>query len=109
MTQRRMSTSLVIEHLDVVEQRHLGFAAAREVLAELELHGGEETLHHRVVVAIAATAHAAGDAVSRQPAPVLFGKSSPYPVGQRRAELDGPTDQTVAVAGISASGKVTAP
>jgi hypothetical protein len=28
------------------------------VLAELELYGGEEALHHRLVVAVAATAHA---------------------------------------------------
>jgi hypothetical protein len=67
LTQRRMTTPLVIEHFDVVEQLHLGFAAVVEVLSELELHGGEETLHHRVVIAVAAPAHAAGDAVGREP------------------------------------------
>src|SRR5829696_3676692 len=48
LAQGRMTPPLVIEHFDVVEQLHLGFSAAVEVLAELELHGGEETLHHRV-------------------------------------------------------------
>src|SRR4051794_21888071 len=58
LAQGRMSASLVIEHFDVVEQLPLGFAAAVEVLAELELYGGEEALHHRVVIAVAAAAHA---------------------------------------------------
>jgi hypothetical protein len=40
-----MTTPLVIEHFDVVERLHVGFAAAIEVLAELELHGGEDTSH----------------------------------------------------------------
>jgi len=72
LAERRVTASLVVEHFDVVEQCHLGFAAALEMLAELELHRGEETLHHRVVIAVAATADAAGDAVGRQPALVVL-------------------------------------
>jgi len=54
-----MSASLVIEHLDEVEQRHLRFAAALEAIGDLALHGRKEGFHHRVVVAIAAAAHRA--------------------------------------------------
>ena len=34
-----MLSPLVVEHLDVVEQRHRGLAATVDVLAEFELHG----------------------------------------------------------------------
>ena len=34
-----MSSPLVVEHLDVVEQRHRGLVATVDVLAEFELHG----------------------------------------------------------------------
>ena len=60
MSERRVSSPLVVEHLDVVEQCHLGVTTAVEVFPELVLHGRKPTFHHRVVVAIAATAHAAG-------------------------------------------------
>src|SRR2546427_7871007 len=66
LTERRMSSPVVIEHFDVIEQLHLGFTAAREAIGGLALHAREETLHHRVVVTIAATAHAAGDPVRLQ-------------------------------------------
>src|SRR5712692_7085546 len=58
-----MPTPLVIEHFDVVEQLHLGIPVTFEALPKFALHGREEALHHRVVVAVAATTHAAGDAV----------------------------------------------
>jgi len=58
----RMATSLVIEHLDVIEQLHLRLAVGGEVLGELPLHCREETFHHCIVVAVATPAHAAGDA-----------------------------------------------
>ena len=37
LTERRMSASLVIEHLDVVEQLQLGLAAAVEAIGRLTL------------------------------------------------------------------------
>jgi hypothetical protein len=51
-----------MEDLDVLEQLHLGCAAAFEALAELALECREEGLHDSVVVAVAHAAHAAGDA-----------------------------------------------
>jgi hypothetical protein len=53
----RMAAALVIEHVDVVEQLHLGFAAAVESVSHFTLHAREEALHHRIVVAVAAPAH----------------------------------------------------
>src|SRR5712692_9679489 len=58
-----MSTPLVIEHFDVVEQLHLGIPVTFETLPKLALHRREEALHDRVVVAVAAPTHAARDAV----------------------------------------------
>ena len=46
LAERRMSTLLVIEHFDVVEQLHLGFATAREAIGELALERREERYHH---------------------------------------------------------------
>lgn len=37
-----MTASLVIEHLDVIEQLHRGFAEAVEAVGELALHGREK-------------------------------------------------------------------
>jgi hypothetical protein len=42
LADRRMSTPLVIEHLDIVEQLPLGPAAARETIGELALERREE-------------------------------------------------------------------
>src|ERR1700751_1752514 len=55
---RRMSATLVVKHLDVIEQRHLRVAVARKPLGLLLLHGGEEALHHGIVVAVRPTTHA---------------------------------------------------
>ena len=60
-----MSPPVVIEHFDVVEQLHFRVPVAVEVLAELALDRREEAFHHRVVVAVAAPAHAAHDAAHR--------------------------------------------
>src|SRR5438094_1877919 len=62
LANRRMTTPLVIEHFDVIEQCHLRVATAVEPIGELRLDCREEALHHRVVVAVAAAAHAADDA-----------------------------------------------
>src|SRR5258705_9194830 len=64
LAERRMAAPLVIEHLNVVEQLHLGLAEAVEAIGELALHGREEAFHHRVVVAVPAPAHATHDAPS---------------------------------------------
>ena len=53
---------MVIEHFDVGEQLPLRVATAVEAIGELRLDGREATFHHRVVVAVAAPAHAAHDA-----------------------------------------------
>jgi hypothetical protein len=51
-----MTASLVVEHLDVVEQVHLGLAEAGEAIGQLALDHGEEPLHDGAVVAVAAIA-----------------------------------------------------
>ena len=64
--QRRMATALVVEHLNVGEQRHCRVAIARESIRELRLHRREEALHDCIVVTVAAPTHATNDAARRQ-------------------------------------------
>src|SRR6185369_3800726 len=78
---RRMPSLLVVEHLDVVEQRVLGLAVTLEPLSELELQRREPALHHGVVVALATPAHAAGDATSSQGLPVVLARIGAALVG----------------------------
>ena len=47
-----MSSSLVVEYLDEVEEGHLGLAATEEVLPKLVLDRGEPALDDGVVVAV---------------------------------------------------------
>ena len=61
-----MSSPLIVEDLDVVEEFHLGLATAVEVFPELVLDRGEPTLHHGIVVAVAATTHATDHLMLRQ-------------------------------------------
>ena len=61
-----MTTTLVVEHLDVIDQRHLGVVVARKPLGLLLLHGREETLDHGIVIAVAAPTHAARNAAGRE-------------------------------------------
>src|SRR6266700_4535174 len=63
VTDGRVPPLLVVEHLDVVERQVLAAADGLEALPELELEGREPALHRSVVVAVASSAHAAGDAV----------------------------------------------
>lgn len=46
--------------------------SVREAIRQFTLHRREETLHHRVVVAVAPATHAARDAVGRQPVLVVL-------------------------------------
>jgi hypothetical protein len=69
-----MSATLVIEHLDVIEQRHLGVTVTGKSLSLLFLHGREEALHHRIVVAVAAATHAAGDTLAGEIRLVVFAR-----------------------------------
>jgi hypothetical protein len=62
-----MSASLVIEHLDVVEQLHLGLAAAVEAIGRL-------TLHRRKERSVAASAHRARDPVRIQHPLIVFAR-----------------------------------
>jgi len=58
-----MPTPLVMELFEVVKQ--LGVTMALESLADFARDRREERVHGGVVIAIAAAAHAAGDAVRR--------------------------------------------
>ena len=57
-----MTTPLVIEHLEVIKQLHLGLAEAVEAIGQLTLDRREEALHHGVIVAVTAATHATDDA-----------------------------------------------
>ena len=59
----------------------LGLAVTLEALAELELQRREPALHHRVVVAVAAAAHAAGDAVRGERLSVVLARVGAALVG----------------------------
>jgi hypothetical protein len=65
---------LVVEHLDVVEHLHLRLAETTKAIGELALHGREEAFHHRVVVAVAASTHAARDAARIQQSLVILAR-----------------------------------
>src|SRR5436190_21104566 len=68
----RVSSMLVVEHLDVVEGQVLAATNRLEGFAELELERREPTLHRRVVVAVAGATHAANDAVLLEDPPVVL-------------------------------------
>src|SRR4051812_8172958 len=72
MARRRMPPSLVIEHLDVVEQLRLRVSVAGESLADFVLDDREQRLHDRVVLAIATTAHTARDPADREHVLILL-------------------------------------
>src|SRR6188474_2018047 len=90
VTNRRMPTALVVEHLDVVEQLHLGVAAALESIGELGLDGREERFHDRIVVAIAGTTHTAREAVPLQHVLVVLARIGRAPVRVVRSPASGP-------------------
>ena len=72
LAERRMAAPLVIEHLDVLEQLVLCVTVTLEVLAQFALDRREEALHHGVVVAVPASAHAARDAVGLEHVLIIF-------------------------------------
>src|SRR5262245_2913509 len=63
-----VTTLPVVEHLDVLEDRQTCRLTSRKPapMNQLELERREEALHHRVVPAVPASAHAAHDAASSQ-------------------------------------------
>ena len=63
LAERRMTASLVVERLDVVEELHLRFAEAGKPIHQLSLQRREEALYDGIVVAIAASTHTARDAM----------------------------------------------
>ena len=63
LDERRMTASLVVERLDVVEEFHLRFAEAGKPIRQFSLQRREEALHDGIVVAIAASTHTARDAL----------------------------------------------
>ena len=67
-----MSSSLIVEYLDEVEEGHLGLAATEEMLPKLVLDRGEPALDDGVVVAVAPSAHAPGHAMRLKETLVVF-------------------------------------
>jgi hypothetical protein len=67
-----VSTLLVIEHLDIVEQLLCGEGARFEALTQLDLERREPALHCRIVVAVALSIHAAGDAALLESATIVL-------------------------------------
>ena len=67
-----MSSSLIVEYLDEVEEGHLGLTATEEVLPKLVLDRGEPALDDGVVVAVAPSAHAPGHAMRLKETLVVF-------------------------------------
>lgn len=66
VSDRRVTTPLIVEYLDVVEHVPLRLAVAVKVLTQLALDRREEALQDAVVVAVAAPAHAADDPARRE-------------------------------------------
>src|SRR6266571_3222297 len=60
-----MTAPLVIEHLDVIEQLHLGLAEAREAIGQLAFHRREEAFHDGVVGSLATDCDADCDVTPR--------------------------------------------
>ena len=67
-----MSSLLVIEHFDVIEQLHLGVGEAGELVGQLAFDRREEALHDGIVVTMASAAHAADHATRSQTIPIVF-------------------------------------
>ena len=63
ITKRRVNPTPIVEHFDVLKQRPTGLLARRIpfVMRQFTLDCAEQTLRHRVVVAIAGSAHARRD------------------------------------------------
>src|SRR6266849_3522877 len=58
-----MAASLIVEDFDKLKHRALRIVAGLESITELDLHRREKRFHHRIVETIAATTHAARDAL----------------------------------------------
>src|SRR6188474_1908171 len=73
IAQRRVQTLTIVEHLNVRMDRPSGLLSCRVMLLvhQLHLERLEKTLHRRVVVAVAASAHRARDPVTFQDRLVL--------------------------------------
>ena len=54
-----MPEPLLIEHLDVIKQLHLGVAVAGELVNKLTLDGRKEAFHHGVDAPISQESHLA--------------------------------------------------
>src|SRR5687767_8987878 len=74
LAERRVAAALVVERLDVVEQLHLGLTEAPKAIGELRLQRREEAFHHRIIVTIPASTHAARDAVRLEHRLVVLGR-----------------------------------
>src|SRR5438552_19175457 len=69
-----MSALPIVEQLDIFEDFATGLGSAPPVapISQFELARGEKTLRHRVIPAIAFTAHAAQQAMRRQQLLILI-------------------------------------
>src|SRR4029079_9084993 len=84
LAKRGVTTPLVIEHLDVVEQGLLRVGIAFETFALLTLDGREPALDDRVVVAIAPSAHRAHDPMLLEARPIVLAGIGAALVGVRQ-------------------------
>ena len=68
ITESRMSPLTIVEQFKVFEDfaACLGSGTPVALINQFELEGGEKTLRHRIIPAVAFTAHAAQHAVRRQ-------------------------------------------
>src|SRR5882762_3950862 len=58
----------------IIEQLHLGFAAAGEAIGGLTLDRRKERFHHGVIVTVAAAAHRARDSIRIEHPLVVFAR-----------------------------------
>src|SRR5438105_9812559 len=74
VTQRRVTPLAIVEDLDPFEHRQAGLGRAGPALLmqQLPLERSKKTLHHRIVITVAAAAHAAGDLLLGQQTLVIL-------------------------------------
>src|SRR6202046_294542 len=91
--QRRVTTLVVVEDLDVFDERRprLGTRGEVGVVDQLLLQRGEEAFHRRVVPAVGLAAHAARDAVLGQEELVVLAGVLAAPIRVRQQPRAGQT------------------
>src|SRR3954463_15937693 len=74
VSQRRVTPLAIVKHLDPLKERGAGLGRAGPALLvhQLALQRPKKALHHRVVITVAAAAHAAGDSMLSQQALIVI-------------------------------------